>query len=111
MALMRTFTGARDDTNRSGFPAVAVRIVGSRVLEASMFNIWQTWFEAARFGCDVQNVIALRSMRFMQGGPRAGAEARRMVSEKFAAFAAAQAAAAYALAMGKTPEAAAELAM
>lgn len=76
-----------------------------------MFNIWQSWFDAARFSCDVQSVIALRSMRFMQGGPQASAEARRMVSEKVAAFAAAQAAAAYALAMGKTPEAAAELAM
>lgn len=76
-----------------------------------MFNIWRSWFEAARFGCDVQNVIALRSMRFMQGGPRASAEARRMVSEKVAAFAAAQTAAAYALATGKTPEAAAALAM
>jgi len=79
--------------------------------EASMFNLWNSWFDAARFGYDVQSVIVMRSMRLLQGGPRASAEARRMISEKLAAVAAAQAATAFALATGKSPEVAVGLAM
>src|SRR3974377_1175679 len=100
--MIRTLPQTRQRRQHRRFPMLEGR---------SMFNIWQSWFEAARFGCDVQNVIAMRSMRFLKGGPQASAEARRMVSEKVAAFAAAQAAAAYALATGKMPEEAAELAM
>ena len=76
-----------------------------------MFNLWDSWFGAARFGYDVQSVIAMRSMRLLQGGPRASAEARRMVSEKVTAVAAAHTAAWFALATGNSLEAAADLAM
>ncbi len=54
---------------------------------SSMMN---AWFEAARFGADSQNVIAMRMMRLASGGPLAATEASRMVSEKVAAFTEAQ---------------------
>jgi hypothetical protein len=44
------------------------------------------WMEAARFGADTHNVMALRLMKLARGGPHAGPEAIRMVSEKVAAF-------------------------
>ena len=44
-------------------------------------------------GLEVQQVVALRVMRLAAGGSRGGAEAQRMVTEKFAAFAEAHAAA------------------
>jgi len=53
-------------------------------------DIMKTWFEAAQFAADSQHVIALRLMRLSSGGPQAATEARRMVSEKIAAFGEAQ---------------------
>jgi hypothetical protein len=51
-----------------------------------MFNPWLALtFKTMQLGFDAQNVIALRMMRFAQGGPRGQDEARRMVSEKIAA--------------------------
>lgn len=55
-----------------------------------MNTFMSSWFEAARFGADMQRVIALRMMRLASGGPLAETEARRMVSEKVAAFGEAQ---------------------
>ena len=46
--------------------------------------------EAARFGADVQRVVALRMRRLTSGGPLAAIEAQNMVSEKLAAFGEAQ---------------------
>ena len=59
-----------------------------------------TWIEAARFGADVQRVMALRMMRLASGSPHAAAEARQMVSEKVAAFFEAQGAIVTSLATG-----------
>jgi len=56
----------------------------------SAFNVMNAWFEAARFGADIQNVIALRMLRLAGGGPLAATEARRMISEKVFAFGEAQ---------------------
>lgn len=58
------------------------------------------WQRAATLAFEAQWVVALRMMRLMQGGPRADIEARRMVSEKFAALAASQMAAVAAVASG-----------
>ena len=44
-----------------------------------------------RLGLAAQNVAALRLLRMAAGGPSSQAEVRRMVSEKFAALAEAQA--------------------
>jgi hypothetical protein len=61
-------------------------------------QLWNAWFalssETARLGFEAQQVMALRMMRLAGGGAKAEAESRRMVSEKIAAFAEAQAAAA-----------------
>jgi hypothetical protein len=65
------------------------------------------WFEAARFGADSHNVIALRMMRLANGGPLAATEATRMVSEKVAAFTEAQGALMNALVTGSSLDAAA----
>jgi hypothetical protein len=65
------------------------------------------WFEAARFGADMQRVIALRMMRLASGGPLAASEAQRMVSEKVSAFGEAQGAIMAALATGSSLDAAA----
>ena len=43
---------------------------------------WASLFEAARFGWEVQCVIALRLMRLAGGGALAQREATRMTSEK-----------------------------
>ena len=51
---------------------------------------------------EAQHVIALRLMRLGRGGARAQSEARRMVSEKFAAMLEAQAHAATAVAFGQS---------
>lgn len=51
-----------------------------------MRNAWLAW--------EAQSVIALRLMRLGWGGAKAQSEAGRMVTEKFAALAEAQAAAA-----------------
>jgi hypothetical protein len=63
----------------------------------------KSWVEAAQFSFDVQAVIVMRFMT--QGAAAAG-----MVMEKFQAVGAAQTAVAFALAKGKSLEAAAELA-
>ena len=68
------------------------------------------WFEAARFGADSHNVIALRMMKLASGGPQADTEARRMVSEKIAAFAESQSLMMTALLKGSSLDAAATLA-
>ena len=48
-----------------------------------MFTNWMTLaFEMARLQAEANTVIALRMMRFMQGGKIAEREARRMVAEK-----------------------------
>ncbi len=76
-----------------------------------MLPFWSTWFDAARFGLESQQVIALRLMRMAAGGPLAATEAQRMVVEKVAAVAQAQQAAALALMTGKTFPTAATKAM
>ena len=48
-----------------------------------MSNGITAWFEAARFGRDIQVVMTLRMMRLAAGGPLAGLEAWRMMTEKF----------------------------
>jgi len=62
-------------------------------------------------GLDAQGVIAMRLARISAGGPKADAESRRMVTEKIAAAATAQVAAATALATGKGVDAAASAAL
>jgi hypothetical protein len=47
-------------------------------------------FQAARFGWEMQSVIALRLMRLAGGGPSGQFEARRIGTEKMAALAEAQ---------------------
>jgi hypothetical protein len=65
------------------------------------------WIEAARFGADVQHVMALRMRRLALGGPLAVTEARQMFSEKVAAFGEAQGAIMTSLAAGRSLDAAA----
>jgi hypothetical protein len=76
-----------------------------------MYGPWRKWFDAAQCAYEAQWVIALRMMHLAEGGPRAAAEAQRMVTEKVTALAAAQMAAAAALASGATPAAAAARAL
>ena len=58
---------------------------------------WNPWLalssQAALLGLEAQRVMALRIMHLAAGGARGQAEAQRMVTEKFAAFVEAQAAA------------------
>jgi hypothetical protein len=75
-----------------------------------LFKTLDHWFEAARFGADVQRVMALRMMRLASGGPGAAIEAEQMVSEKVAAFGEAQLALLTALATGSSLDTAAEMA-
>jgi hypothetical protein len=70
-------------------------------------DIMKTWFEAAQFAADSHRVIALRMMRLSSGGPGAATEARRMVSEKVAAFGESQGALMAALVSGSSLDAAA----
>lgn len=63
-------------------------------------NSWHSWFDAARFGYEVQTVIAYRMMRLASGGSLANTEAQRMVMEKMTAMAEAQTQAVLALASG-----------
>jgi hypothetical protein len=72
-----------------------------------LFNVFNTWIEAARFGADVQRVMALRVVRLASGGPNAATEARQMVAEKVSAFGEAQAAMMTVLATGGSFDAAA----
>lgn len=55
-----------------------------------MFAVMNTWIEAARFGADVQRVMALRMIRLASGGPHAASEARQMIAEKISALGEAQ---------------------
>lgn len=76
-----------------------------------MFAYWQDFVDAAALSVAAQNVIAMRLIRIAAGGPVAQAECRRMVYEKFEAAVAAQAAAAGALARGKSMETATRVAL
>jgi hypothetical protein len=69
-------------------------------MESALFDVLNGWLEMARFGADVHRVMTLRMVRMASGGPGAASEARRMVSEKVAAFGEAQMAIATALAGG-----------
>jgi hypothetical protein len=66
-----------------------------------MIVYWQLWSDMWRLGLDAQYVVALRLAKISRGGAEAGAECRRMVSEKIAAAAAGHAAATSAVASGK----------
>jgi hypothetical protein len=65
---------------------------------SNLMQAWNTWcalsLQAARLGWEAQIVIALRMMRLATQSAGSQTEARRMVTEKVAAFAEAQAAAA-----------------
>ena len=65
---------------------------------------WNAWFalsaQAARMCWEAQAVMLLRSMRIAKGGARAKAETQRMITEKVAALAEAQIAAAAATLKG-----------
>jgi hypothetical protein len=60
-------------------------------------QMWNDWFalslQTARLGWEAQGVMALRVMRMAAQSARSQTEARRMVTEKAAAFGEAQAAA------------------
>ena len=68
------------------------RVVGDMAranasLEIRMLNpLFALSFQAARFGLEMQSVMALRLMRLMGGGASARFEARRSASEKMAAL-------------------------
>jgi hypothetical protein len=72
------------------------RVVGAMAranapLEMRMLNpLFALSFQAARFGLEMQSIMALRLMRLMGGGASAWSETRRSVSEKMAALAEAQ---------------------
>ncbi len=67
-----------------------------------MLNPWLPLiFKTMQLGFEAQSVIALRTMRFVAGGPRAQTEASRMISDKIAAGVEAQAVAASAIASGR----------
>jgi hypothetical protein len=68
-----------------------------------MFDLWQSWIDASLFATEAQCVVALRMIRFAEGGPRSAAESRRMVTEKFTALCAAHLAAASSLVQGGGP--------
>ncbi len=71
---------------------------------SSPMQAWNAWcalsLQTARLGWEAQNVIALRLMRMAAQSPGNQTEARRMVTEKVAALAEAQAAAAAAVIKG-----------
>jgi hypothetical protein len=68
-----------------------------------MFNLWLALvFQSARLGVEVQSVIALRVLRLAGGGAPGLTEAQLMVTDKMAALAEAQVAAASALLTGKS---------
>ena len=76
-----------------------------------MMSYWKLWIDLLNLGHDARRVIAMRMAKIAAGGRAADCECRRMVSEKFAAAAAAQSAALSALAAGKGVDAAARLAL
>jgi hypothetical protein len=63
---------------------------------SSPMQAWSAWYalslQAARLGWEAQNVVALRLIRMAAQSPGNQTEARRMVTEKVAALAEAQAA-------------------
>jgi hypothetical protein len=59
--------------------------------------------KAVQMGVEAQSVIALRMLRLATGGARMEAEAARMVTEKVAATAEAQAAPAISALSGRSP--------
>jgi len=76
-----------------------------------MLGYWKLWFDCLKLGHEAQEVIAMRVAKIVRGGRSADAECRRMVSEKIAAAAEAQAAAVSALAAGKALDVAVSLAL
>jgi hypothetical protein len=67
-----------------------------------LLNPWMSLtLDAAQFGLEAQNVIALRLMHLAGGGPAAQAEAQRMVTEKAETFLEAQLASAAAMLSGR----------
>jgi hypothetical protein len=67
-----------------------------------MFNPWLALsFKTFQLGLEAQSVIALRMMRLSSGGAGAKAEMSRMVTDKAAAMAEAQAVATMAVATGR----------
>jgi hypothetical protein len=84
-------------------PVVIPRSIKERALMSM-----NAWFDALRFGADIQRVIALRMIKLAAGGPDASKEARLMVAEKVATFGEAQGAAFVALATGASPATAAK---
>src|SRR5215471_9511861 len=66
---------------------------GDAVGDGSMLNLWNAYTRAAQVGWDANVVVAMRLMRLAVGGALAQREAQRMVAEKVAAIAEAQAAA------------------
>jgi hypothetical protein len=76
------------------------------MLNANPMRAWNDWcalsFNAAQLAWDAQSVIALRLMRIATPGARGQSEARRMVTEKVAALAEAQTAAAVAVVKGES---------
>jgi hypothetical protein len=89
-----------------------IRIIRkNRTRIESMFTEWSDWIAVTGLALEAQGVIAMRLMKIAEGGPEADAECQRMVSEKFAAASAAQAAATAALASGQSFETAARLAL
>lgn len=67
-----------------------------------MFNPWLAIsLKVVQLGAEAQSVIALRMLRLAAGGHRMEAEATRMVTEKIAAAAEAQVAAAIATVGGR----------
>jgi hypothetical protein len=99
---MRQFSQCRTYNHAAGRHRTAPGVIGQQM--SNPMQMWNAWFalssQAARLGWEAQNVMALRFMRLAGGGAGANAESRRMVTEKVAAFAEAQAAAAQALILG-----------
>jgi hypothetical protein len=79
----------------------AARLSSRRRGFSQMFNPWFALsLKAMQMGMEAQSVIALRMLRLASGGARMEAEATRMVTEKVAAAAEAQAVAAVATISG-----------
>jgi hypothetical protein len=78
-----------------------------------MYNtrMLEAWWKNTLMMYDAQYVIGMRTMRMMAGGPKGNFEASSMVSEKVAAFTAAQVAMTTALMTGKSPKVARSRAM
>ena len=69
-----------------------------------MFNPWIALsLKAVQMGVEAQSLIALRMLRLATGGTRMEAEAARMVTQKVAATAKAQAVAAPSALSGRSP--------